>query len=66
MIIIHNSYIWQFLFEKFNLQIQRNNALNLECKEVRDQFLENLDFSHTFSVIRQYQIYRKCMGFSKN
>ena len=46
-------------------------SLTLECKEVcvHDQFLENLDFSHTFSVIWQYQNYRKCMGklrFSKN
>ena len=27
-----NSYIWSFPFEKSNLQVQRNNALNLECK----------------------------------
>ena len=33
----------------------------MECKEVRDQFLENLYFPHTFSVILQYQNYRKCM-----
>ena len=39
-----NSYIRWFLFEKSNLRVQRNNTLNLECKEVRDQFLENLDF----------------------
>ena len=39
-----NSYIRCFLFEKSNLPVQRNNTLNLECKEVRDQFLENLDF----------------------
>ena len=39
-----NSYIRCFLFEKSNLRVQRNNTLNLECKEVRDQFLENLDF----------------------
>ena len=26
------------------LRVQRNNTLNLECKEVRDQSLENLDF----------------------
>ena len=39
-----NSYIWYFLFEKSNLRVQRNNTLNLECKEVRDQFLENFGF----------------------
>ena len=39
-----NSYFWCFLFEKSNLRVQINNTLNLECKEVRDQFLENLDF----------------------
>ena len=44
-----NSYIWCFLVEKSNLRVQRNNTLNLECKEVRDQFLENLGFP-----IRQY------------
>ena len=58
-----NSYIWCFLVEKSNLRVQRNNTLNLECKEVRDQFLENLGFP-----IRQYQNYRKCMenwGFLK-
>ena len=37
-----NSYIWCFLCEKSNLRVQRNYTLNLECKEVRDQFLENL------------------------
>ena len=36
------------LFENSNLQVQRNDTLNLECKEVRDQFLENLDFSIHF------------------
>ena len=35
---------WRFLYEKSNLRVQRNNTLNLECKEVRDQFLENLGF----------------------
>ena len=39
-----NSYIRCFLFEKNNLRVQRNSTLNLEYKEVRDQFLENLDF----------------------
>ena len=50
-----NSYIWCFLFEKSNLRVERNNTLNLECKEVRDQFLEKFDFPHTLSVIRQNQ-----------
>ena len=36
------------LFEKSNLGVQRNYTLNLECKEVRDQFLENLNFSIHF------------------
>ena len=40
-----NSYIRCFLFEKSNLRVQRNNTLHrLECKEVRDHFLGNLDF----------------------
>ena len=40
-----NSYIRCFLFEKSNLRVQRKNTLHrLECKEVRDQFLGNLDF----------------------
>ena len=39
-----NSYIWNFLFEKSKLLVQRNNTLNLESKEVRDQFLEDLNF----------------------
>ena len=59
-----NSYIWCFLAEKSNLRVQKNNTLNLERKEVRDQFLKNLGFS-----IRRYQNYRKCMEklrFSKN
>ena len=43
-----NSYIRCFLFEKSNLRVQRNNTLNLECKEVRDQFLENLGFPIQF------------------
>ena len=33
---------------KSNVPVQRNNTLNLECKEVRDQFLENLDFPKHF------------------
>ena len=43
-----NSSIWSFLFEKSNLRIQRNNTvntLNLDCKEVQDQFLGKLRFS---------------------
>ena len=43
-----NSYIWNFLFEKSKLLVQRNNTLNLERKEVRDQFLEDLNFSIHF------------------
>ena len=40
-----NSYIWNFLFEKSKLLVQRNNTLNLESKEVRDQSsLEDLNF----------------------
>ena len=31
-----NSYIWNFLFENSELLVQKNNTLNLECKEVRD------------------------------
>ena len=37
-------YLMLSLFEKSNLRVQRNNTLNLECQEVHDQFLENLDF----------------------
>ena len=47
-LIFLNSYIRHVFFEKSNLRIQRNNTLNLECKEVRDQFLENLNFSIHF------------------
>ena len=54
------TYIWCFLFEKSNLRVQRNNTLTLKCKEVRDQFLENLGFP-IHSVIRQCQNYLKCM-----
>ena len=43
-----NSYIWNFLFEKSELLVQKSNTLNLECKEVRDQFLEDLNFSIHF------------------
>ena len=39
-----NSYIWNFLFEKSKLLVQRNNTLNLESKEVCNQFLEDLNF----------------------
>ena len=41
-------YLMLSHFEKSNLRVQRNNTLNLECKEVRDQFLENLDFPKHF------------------
>ena len=52
-----NSYIWCFLVEKINLRVQRKNTLHLECKEVRDQFLENLGFAiHFQSVIRSIKI----------
>ena len=43
-----NSYIWNFLFENSELLVQKNNTLNLECKEVRDQFSEDLNFSIHF------------------
>ena len=43
-----NSYIRFFLFEKSNLRVQKHNTLNLECKEVLDQFIENLDFPYIF------------------
>ena len=43
-----NSYIWSFLFENSELLVQKNNTLNLERKEVRDQFLEDLNFSIHF------------------
>ena len=32
-------------FKKGNLRVHKNNTLNLECKDVRDEFLENLNFS---------------------
>ena len=36
-------------FKKINLlRGQKNNTLNLECKDVRDQFLENLNFAIHF------------------
>ena len=54
-----NSYIWCFLFEKGNLRVQRNNTLNLECKEVRDQFFENLDLVNSSTMIREGT--RKCL-----
>ena len=42
-----NSYIWNFLFEKSNLLVQRNNTLNLECKEVRDPTCDGI---HNYSI----------------
>ena len=33
-----------FSLKRVTYEFKRNNTLNLECKEVRDQFLENLDF----------------------
>ena len=41
-------FIYLMLFEKSNLRVQRKNTLNLECKRVRDQFLEKLNFSTHF------------------
>ena len=41
-------YSMLILFETSNLRVQRNSTLNLECKEVRDQFLQKLDFSYIF------------------
>ena len=55
------------LCEKSTLRVQRNYTLNLECKEVRDQVLENPNLSiHVlyFSVILIMSNYRKCMGIS--
>ena len=46
-----NLYICHVLFEKSNSRVQRNNTLNPECKEVRDQFLENLNFSVSDHVL---------------
>lgn len=43
-----NSYICHVLLENSNLRVQRNYTLNLECKEVRDQLLEKLDFPIRF------------------
>ena len=45
-----NSYnsICHVLPEKSNLWVQGNSTLNLECKELRDQFLENFHFSIYF------------------
>ena len=59
-----NSYIRCFLFEKSNLRVQKNNTLNLECKEVLDQFIENLDFPYIFcnSTVSKLQ---KIWGFLK-
>ena len=43
-----DSCIWCFLFEKSNLRVQRNNILNLQGKEVCDQFFENFNFPYIF------------------
>ena len=37
-LFFRDSYIGCFLFGKTDLRVQRNSTLNLECKEVRDQF----------------------------
>ena len=42
--LILPEFIYLMLFEKSNLRVQRKNTLNLECKGVRDQFLEKLNF----------------------
>ena len=44
LIVLEFIYlIWCFLFENSNLAVavERNNILNLECKDVRGEFLEN-------------------------
>ena len=47
--LILPEFIYLILpFEKSNLRVQRNNTLNLDWKEVRDQFLENLNFPYGF------------------
>ena len=33
----------EFIYLLSSLRVQRSHTLNLECKEVRDQFLENLE-----------------------
>ena len=61
-----NSYIWYFLFENSNLRVQRNNTLNLEFKEVCDQFLENLNSSiHfcNFDTVELQKMYGKIKVF---
>ena len=65
--IFLNSYIWCFLFKKSNLRVQRNNTLNLECKDVRDQYLENLNFSiHcNFDTVELQKMYGKIKVFYK-
>ena len=35
-----SSYISRFLVEKSKLSVERSNTVNLDCKEVRDQFIE--------------------------
>ena len=46
--LILPEFIYLMLFEKSNLRVQRKNTLNLECKGVRDQFSEKLNFSTLF------------------
>ena len=48
LILSEFIYLILFCFEKSNLGVQRNNTLNLECKEVRDQFWENFNFPYIF------------------
>ena len=70
LIVLEFIYlIWCFLFEKSNLAVERNNILNLECKDVCSELLENSSFFRTFYVSLILSNYRKCMGkcrFSKN
>ena len=54
-------YLTLFMWKEY---LTSSKKLNLECKEVRDQFLENFNFFHTFSVILILSNYRKCMGIS--
>ena len=50
LISLHWPKYFGFCFFKKNnlLRVQKNNTLNLECKDVRDQFLENLNFAIHF------------------
>ena len=61
-----NSYTWCFLFEKSNLRDQTNSTLNLECKKVRDQFLETGKFPYilgNFDTVELQNMYGKTKVF---